>query len=137
MSRAKNLANFQTTITDGTTSVATSFVTNGSAKVWINFDGATADATENLTGVRDSLNVSSLVDVSSGKYKVNINSDMANDDYSLQCSHTTSSGGRSDLIPFIDQTTNPMAVGSFGVLCVASVFDDTPIACSTIHGDLA
>ena len=110
---------------------------SGVAAAWINFDGATADATENLTGVRDSLNVSSLVDVALGKYKVNINNDMANDDYSLQCSHTTSSGGRSDLIPFIDQTTNPMAGGSFGVLCVASVFDDTPIACSTIHGDLA
>ena len=45
MSRAKNLANFQTTITDGTTSVATTFVTNyitnGSAKAWISFNGST------------------------------------------------------------------------------------------------
>ena len=124
-------------LNDGTTTVATTFVTGGSAKCWINFDGATADATTNLTGVGDSLNVSSLVDVSSGKYKININNDMANSKYSLQCTHTTSSGGRSDLIPFIDNGTNVMAVGSFGVLCVSSVFDDTPIACSTVHGDLA
>jgi hypothetical protein len=126
-----------TTISDETGNGPIALTKQHAAKLWINFDGATADATENLTGVRDSLNVSSLVDVSSGKYKININNNMANDDYSLQCSHTTSSGGRSDLIPFIDQTTNPMAVGSFGVLCVSSVFDDTPVACSTIHGDLA
>ena len=118
-------------LNDGTTTVATTYITNGSAKVWCNFNG------DGTVAIRDSLNVSSLVDVALGKYKVNINNDMANDDYSLQCSHTTSAGGRSDLIPFIDQTTNPMAVGSFGVLCVSSVFDDVTVACSTIHGDLA
>tara|TARA_R100000030_G_scaffold99374_1_gene90402 strand:+ start:396 stop:770 length:375 start_codon:yes stop_codon:yes gene_type:complete len=104
---------------------------SGVAAAWVNFDGTGTIA------ARDSLNVSSLVDVALGKYKVNINNEMANDDYSLQCSHTTSAGGRSDLIPLIDSTTNAMAVGSFGILCVASVFDDTSIACSTIHGDLA
>tara|TARA_R100001510_G_scaffold55469_1_gene59434 strand:+ start:14 stop:412 length:399 start_codon:yes stop_codon:yes gene_type:complete len=126
-----------TTISDAAGTGPVTLTKQSAAKAWVNFDGATADATTNLTGVRDSLNVSSLVDVSSGKYKININNNMANSNYILQCTHTTSSGGRSDLIPFIDNGTNVMAAGSFGVLCVSSVFDDTPIACSTIHGDLA
>ena len=75
MSKAKNLANFQTTITDGTTSVATSFVTNGSAKAWLNMNGQGTIAT------RDSFNVSSLTDNSTGNYTYTLSSSMSNANY--------------------------------------------------------
>ena len=68
MSRAKNLANFQTTITDGTTSVATSFVTNGSAKSWMSLTGT------GTISVDDSLNISTAVDNGTGDYSQNYSS---------------------------------------------------------------
>ena len=47
-------------------SVTTDYVVNGSAKVWVNFNGTGTIA------ARDSLNVSGLVDNSTGNYTVNI-----------------------------------------------------------------
>lgn len=78
MSRAKNLANFQTTITDGTTSVATSFVTNGSAKAWMSLTGT------GTISVDDSLNISTAVDNGTGDYSVNLSTSMASTNYISQ-----------------------------------------------------
>tara|TARA_B100000683_G_scaffold252159_1_gene268801 strand:- start:7324 stop:7710 length:387 start_codon:yes stop_codon:yes gene_type:complete len=79
MSRAKNLANFQTTITDGTTSVATSTavdaVKNGAAKAWANADGTGTIA------LRDSLNTSSITDYSTGLVQFNFTNNFANTNY--------------------------------------------------------
>jgi len=90
MSRAKNLANFQTTITDGTTSVATSTavdsVKNGTAKTWVNFDGTGTIA------ARDSHNLSGLTDNGTGDYQINISSAMNNSNYYVGesgCNNTT------------------------------------------------
>ena len=48
----------------------------GSAKVWINFNGSGTIST------RDSYNVSSITDDGTGVYTVNINNDMNNTSYS-------------------------------------------------------
>ena len=66
-----NVAN----ITDGTDTVATGYVVNGSAKVWVNFDGSGTIAT------RESLNVSSLTDNATGKYFTNFTNAMSSADY--------------------------------------------------------
>ena len=63
-----NVAN----ITDGTDTVETSYVLNGSAKAWVNFNGTGTIAT------RDSFNVASLTDNGTGDYSVNYTSAMAN-----------------------------------------------------------
>lgn len=63
-----NVAN----ITDGTDTVATGYVVNGSAKAWVNFNGT------GTVAIRDSLNVSSLTDNSAGNYTINITSAFAN-----------------------------------------------------------
>jgi hypothetical protein len=47
-------------ITDGTTSVPTGYVVNGSAKAWINFSG------ENTVAINDSYNFSSISDDGTG-----------------------------------------------------------------------
>ena len=49
-------------ITDGTTTVGTEYVVNGSAKAWVNFNGTGTAA------IRDSLNMSSLTDNGTGSY---------------------------------------------------------------------
>ena len=62
-------------ITDGTTTVGTSYVVNGSAKAWVNFSGSGTIA------ARDSYNLSSLTDNGTGLYDVNFSNSMNNDDY--------------------------------------------------------
>jgi hypothetical protein len=58
-------------ISDGTTSVGTGYVVNGSAKAWVNFN-ATGTQT-----INDSLNVSSLTDGGVGFTQVTFASGMA------------------------------------------------------------
>lgn len=66
-----NVAN----VTDGTTTVSTNYVVNGSAKAWVNFNGTGTIA------ARDSLNLSSLTDNGTGDYTVNLSNNMSNGNY--------------------------------------------------------
>ena len=59
----------------GTESVDSTYVINGSAKVWVNFNGTGTIAT------RDSLNVSSLTDEGTGQYDVSYTSATNASDY--------------------------------------------------------
>jgi hypothetical protein len=122
MSRAKNLANFQTTITDGTTSVATSFVTNGSAKV---FSKTSADG----TSITKSFNVSSLVDTNTGQQTININSNMSDGDYIVQVGKHTSSVNA--------EWVQSTAVGSFIMYNYNGSSYVDSIMFSSVDGDLA
>ena len=58
-------------ITDGTTTVGTSYVVNGSAKAWCSFD-------QNTPEILDSINTSSLTDSSAGHGDLNWTSAMSN-----------------------------------------------------------
>ena len=61
-------------LNDGTTTVATTFVTNGSAKAWARHDGSSNSI--------NTFNVSSFTDdATSGNTTVSFTSNMANDDY--------------------------------------------------------
>lgn len=59
-------------LADGTEGVDSSYVIDGSAKAWINFNGTGTIA------VRDSLNISSIVDNGVGDYTVNNTNSFAN-----------------------------------------------------------
>jgi hypothetical protein len=74
-------------ITDGTTTVGTSYVVNGSAKVWMNMTGTGTIA------INDSLNVSSASDLGTGNYQIFYTSSMANVNYSVGTSGAASSAG--------------------------------------------
>jgi len=67
----------------GNNSVATSFVSSGSAKLWLNLDGtATFDSDD--TEIRDSFNVGSTLDGGgSGDYSVTFTSTMADGNYAI------------------------------------------------------
>ena len=67
----------------GNNSIATSFVAGGSGKSWISFDGNTADASTNMTGVNGSFNVSALEDDGTGDYDVLFTTNMGNTNYSI------------------------------------------------------
>ena len=67
-------------LNDGTTTVPTTYITNGSAKAWLNLNGTGTIA------IRDSLNTSSVTDESTGKYTQTYVSNMSSDDYSVSTS---------------------------------------------------
>ena len=69
-----NVAN----ITDGTDTVETGYVVNGSAKAWVNFNGTGTIA------IRNSLNTSSVSDNGIGVYGTNYSSHFNAADYSYQ-----------------------------------------------------
>jgi hypothetical protein len=66
-----------TNTSDGTLSIPTTYVTNGSAKAWVNFNGTGTIA------ARDSFNVSSLTDNGTGDYTVNFTSAFSAGDYAV------------------------------------------------------
>jgi hypothetical protein len=76
--------NFTTTttdnISDGTDTVETGYVVNGSAKSWVNLKGTGTIA------VQDSLNVASVTDNNTGDYTVNFSSSMVNSNFAATAS---------------------------------------------------
>ena len=115
-----------TNTSDGTLSIPTTYVTNGSAKVWVNFNGTGTIA------VRDSFNVSSLTDNGTGDYTVNFTNSFGAADYGF------SGGGYSDLSSF----TQEIAVGGPSAVQVNSIrlwcnATDLLVASFSLHGDLA
>jgi hypothetical protein len=120
-----------TNISDGTTTLATGFVVNGSAKAWVNFDGTGTIA------ARDSLNVTSLTDNGTGDYTVNFSSafgaadfgiaSTANENAStftggLRCASCCAATASSVLVGVTFQNGGPT---------------DPAVACAIAHGDLA
>ena len=66
---------------------ATTNLQQGLNKLWVNLDGGSVDGTANLTGVRDSLNCTSVVDNGTGDHTVNFTNATGNNLYVLG-SHT-------------------------------------------------
>jgi hypothetical protein len=65
-----------TTLSNGSVSVPTATVVNGSAKAWVNFDGTGTIA------ARGSFNVASLTDNGTGDYTVNFTAALTDANYS-------------------------------------------------------
>jgi hypothetical protein len=63
--------------------IPTSYVVNGSAKAWCNLDGTSATAASDLTGVRDSFNISAVVDNGVGDYTYVFSNAMSDVNYSF------------------------------------------------------
>jgi len=114
-------------ISDGTTSVASTYVVNGSAKAWVNFDGTGTIA------LRDSFNVASVTDNSTGNYSYNLTANMNDANYCVCTSYESyNSSTQNDGIHLL-------AVGSIRLYAsnpsVAST--DNTIVTALAHGDLA
>jgi hypothetical protein len=123
-------------VSDGTLSIPTTFVTNGSAKAWVNFNGTGTIA------ARDSLNVSSLTDNGTGNYLANFSSAMGNGNYSVS---GAVAGGTTGML-YSRRLSNAAFRGtsSFGGLCLFAAdtsggggladYDEVDMKA---HGDLA
>ncbi len=78
-------------ISDGTTSVASTYVVNGSAKAWVNFNG------QGTVAIRDSLNVGSITDNGTGNYTMNFTNAMADANYCANITYAISAGSNLQL----------------------------------------
>ena len=113
-------------ISDGTTSVASTYVVNGSAKAWVNQNAGTT--------IRGSFNISSLVDQSVGAYLYNFSSGMVDGNYPI-----TTSAFRDDNtytgVYFNDNTASNTATRHYtrGTTTRA----DTDTVYVSVQGDLA
>jgi hypothetical protein len=94
---------------DGTESTGVTNVINGSAKAWVNFDGT------GTVAIRESFNVSSITDVTTGTYEVNFTNAFSNTNYCVVGSVIGSSGGGSTYSSLdgrnVDKTVSTVRVG--------------------------
>ena len=113
-------------ITDGTDTVGTSYVVNGSAKAWLQHN--------NAHSIQDSLNFSSITDGGTGLTNdATFTSSMNNDDYSISgtVGNTTSDDGFWAVTAIATTDFNARIRTHNGTL------NDGGICSLTVHGDLA
>jgi len=110
-------------------SIATNYVVEGSAKSWINFNGTGTIA------ARDSLNLSGLTDVGTGRYTMTVSSAFGNSDY--MAAGMSQDTGNGDFVG-IDSATAPTTTAfTFYNFTSASGVADTARVFVALHGDLA
>ena len=113
-------------------SLDTSYVVNGSAKAWVNFNGT------GTVAIRDSFNVSSLTDVTTANYSVNYASAMNTANYSVggTLKYTGSGTGLSlTLTGSTPLTTTQADVFANADNSVGAADNDMMLV--NVHGDLA
>ena len=113
-------------------SLDTSYVVNGSAKAWVNFNGT------GTVAIRDSVNVSSLTDVTTASYGVNYASAMNTANYSVggTLRYTGSGTGLSlTLTGSTPLTTTQADVFANADNSVGAADNDMMLV--NVHGDLA
>ena len=118
-------------LNDGTTTVATTYVTNGSAKAWINLNGTGTIA------ARDSLNMSSTTDIAAGYYRPNFANSMSGDTYTV--SGTVVGSTSTNYYSFITADGGALTASSFDseIIHYAGSRNDMTYVHFIIHGDLA
>jgi len=119
-------------VSDGTLSIPTTYVTNGSARAWVNFTGIGTIA------ARDSFNVASLTDNGTGDYAVNFSSAMGNENYSVSAGGNgdndyTNIGGSRLAYPISSASSSPL--GTFRASDNSR--QDNVVVSASFHGDLA
>jgi hypothetical protein len=115
-------------VSDGSLSVPTTYVTNGSAKAWVNLNGTGTIA------ARDSLNLSSLTDNGTGDYTVNFTNAFGAADYAAVSSTGGVAVGLTQGSSTIAPTTTAYRFISYNN---SFALIDPPYLFLAIHGDLA
>lgn len=119
-----NVAN----ITDGTDTVETGYVVNGSAKAWVNFNGT------GTVAIRNSLNVASITDQGTGDYDINISNAMSGADYAY--AGAANGSGSSNAMPNGDTAIQASKI-LIRLLNTADARQDSDEVYIIAHGDLA
>jgi len=117
----------------GNNSIATSFVAQGSAKAWSNFNGTGTPA------LRDSLNLSSISDDAAGQYTLSYTSAMGNTTYSVGAIGTTDVGESTTkfLVYDADDTFTASATQFRFISRADNTSTDNTHGFTQTHGDLA
>jgi hypothetical protein len=118
------------TLTDASSgnSTAMSTINQGTAKVWVNFNG------EGTIASRDTFNVSSLNDDNTGEYRINFTNNMGNANYAPS---GMAEGDGKVVIEDSNYSSN-VTTSYLDVDCkTGGTFIDREVICTTVHGDLA
>jgi len=113
-------------ISDGTDTVGTSYVVNGSAKAWLQIGNAASTPT-----INNSLNVSSITDLGTGQFDMTATNGFADNDSSFTASNRSVSTGLG-VFTSANGNSNWVVYTRNG----SSTFTDYNFS-STVHGDLA
>ena len=113
-------------ITDGTDTVETGYVVNGSAKAWVMHNSSTV--------AQDSLNVSSLTDSATGKTAVNFSNSFGAKNYATSICSMRSSGSNSH---YENNGVSSSASALHAVYISGTSAADTNVASVICVGDLA
>ena len=118
-------------------SVDTTYVVEGSAKAWVNLSAASLTNPASLTGVNDSFNTASVLDVQVGEATVSFTNSMNNDDYSVSgtSNQDNTVGGRNS-----NFGAYAFSVSSY-TFCTSrantAATEDGFVVSASVHGDLA
>jgi hypothetical protein len=110
------------TLSDGTNSTSSTNCIQGSAKAWVNFDGATPT-------IAGSYNVTSITRNSTGNYTVNFTNSLANANYAVSASTGAQTGVGTGEILVDTFTTSNFKIRTFNSSGGTS-FDFNPICAS-------
>ena len=114
-------------LNDGTTTVATTYITNGSAKATVIYDGS------GTASITDSFNISSLTDDNTGRHTSTLTSSMASSITPVGISYNTD-GSNNYNITTADMTASTVQLR--GIQWGVAFYDD-PRASFARYGDLA
>ena len=109
----------------------TTEVTQGLAKMWIQFNGTGTIATA------DSLNTSSVTDNAVGHYQINIGNDMSNDDFSVANALSRVDGSGSGQLMALPGTCTGAGIVAMYNQNTSATNKDTTQVYAVVHGDLA
>ncbi len=117
-------------ITDGTTTVGTSYVVNGSTKAWCSHSGTGTIA------IQDSLNASSITDRGTGQYKTIFSTSFDNTNYAIVSGSNHGGGGQESNLSV--ESSPPVSEVSYRITGTNSLsYVDKEAAYVSCLGDLA
>ncbi len=130
------------TLTDASSnnSTAMSTINQGTAKAWINFNGAATGAVGDYD--RDSFNMSVTVDNGTGNYTLGFTSNLSNTNYSLTatCGRSPNVGGTDPAFAYMADDAAAPTTAAYRLYSTghnATGLQNQDRNFNTVHGDLA
>jgi hypothetical protein len=118
-------------ISDGTDTVATGYVVNGSAKAWVNFDGTGTAA------ISDSLNMSSLTDNGTGDYTLTYSNSLTGVFSNIVACSQSGRSSTQRAMAYDSATANSFVMGTYIDTGSTQTAFDNSLNDAAVFGDLA
>ena len=116
----------------GNNSVGMAYVSSGSAKFWIKFNGTGTPAAD------DSFNAASITDNGTGEYDHNLTNSMGSANYSKTYGGTgTSADSHVKHYASLEESSTSSTLKTHSFHNSTGAHSDEPDYCATVHGDLA